>query len=197
VPRLAAHEQTTASRLEALYQKRWSDLPVGVDVVETVDWSGANTIILEPAGGHIQVSNENDQPHALEVVSHEASHLPMDRRDPVQEALEGTATSLGVELSADLWHMVLSYMTGEAVSEILDAAGEPGYTLMLDEIAARNRRWDGNRKLIAGVGPAYIQGTRPLTDAKADLVRALPQPEHPSKWQAGEAHGRTSAPVAD
>jgi hypothetical protein len=177
VPRLAAYEQTIASRLEALYQKRWTGLPIRVDVVETVDWSGANTIILEPGGGHILVSNENDLPHALEVVFHEASHLLMDRRDPVQEALEGAAKSLGVELPADLWHVVLFYMTGETVSEILDAAGEPGYTPMLDEIAARNRRWDGYRKLIAGVWPAYMQGTQPLTDAAADLVRALPQPE--------------------
>ncbi len=48
---LAIHEQQIARRLEQLYQKPWDGLPIRTDVVDTVSWSGADSIIREPAGG--------------------------------------------------------------------------------------------------------------------------------------------------
>jgi len=44
-PQLAADEEKIAARLEELYRKRWDGLPIPVDVVETVDWSGAARLI--------------------------------------------------------------------------------------------------------------------------------------------------------
>jgi len=41
--RLTADERNVAARLEQLQEKRWASLPVLVDVVETVNWSGANS----------------------------------------------------------------------------------------------------------------------------------------------------------
>ena len=66
--RLATDEQKIASRLEQLYGKRWNGLPIPVDVVETVNWSGANSIIRHPAGGHLLISNSYQGPAALEIV---------------------------------------------------------------------------------------------------------------------------------
>jgi hypothetical protein len=56
-PRLAADEQRTAARVEQLYQKRWERLPILVDVVETVDWSGANTSWADSGQGDILISS--------------------------------------------------------------------------------------------------------------------------------------------
>ena len=84
-------------RLGKLYQKRWSGLPITVHVVETVDWSGANTIILD-RGGHILISSEIHGLPALEILFHEASHLLMDRDDPVRKALDDAAHAAGVTL---------------------------------------------------------------------------------------------------
>lgn len=173
-PRLAAHEEAIARRLEALYEKRWSGLPIRVDVVETVDWSGANTIILDPAGGHILVSNSYRGPQTLEIVFHEASHLLMGPRDPVRQSLDAAARSAGVTLPRDLWHVVLFYMTGEVVHETLEKAGEAGYSPILYEIFERNSRWQSYRGPIEGSLPAYVNGSRSLAEAAADLVRALP-----------------------
>src|SRR5262245_50024465 len=92
-PQLAVNEQKVAARLEQLYQTRWTDLPIPVDVVQTVDFSGANTILGKPGTGHILIAIENELPYALEVVFHEASHILMYRNAPVQLALNQAASA--------------------------------------------------------------------------------------------------------
>jgi len=178
-PRLAAHEQRIAHRLEELYRKPWDGLPIPVDVVETVNWSGANSIIRSPAGGHLLISNSYQGPAALEIVFHEASHLLMDRDDPLRKALEAAASTLDVPLPGDLWHVVLFYTTGEAVRRILDDAGESGYTPVIYAIFDRNNKWARYRKAIESTWPAYMDGERSLSEAAADLIRALPEPGEP------------------
>ncbi len=49
-PRLAAHEEKIASSVERLFQKQWNGLPIRVDIVETVNWSGASSIPREIGG---------------------------------------------------------------------------------------------------------------------------------------------------
>jgi hypothetical protein len=71
--------QWTASRMEQLYQKRWKSVPMLVDVVETVNWSGANTSWSDAGQGDILISNSPQGTVAFEVLFHEASHLLMDR----------------------------------------------------------------------------------------------------------------------
>jgi SnoaL-like polyketide cyclase len=44
-PRLTADEQKIGPELEKLYRMKWTGLPIPVDVVETVDWSGASPSI--------------------------------------------------------------------------------------------------------------------------------------------------------
>jgi hypothetical protein len=179
-PRLAADEATIASRLEALYQKRWGVLPIPVDVVETVDWSGANSI-LHDGGGHLLISNAYAGAAALEVVFHEASHLLMDRDDPVQRALAGAAADAGVRLPRDLWHVVLFYTTGEVVRRVLAGEGTPDYTPIVYGIFARSREWNAFRAPLETRWQPYVDGTQSLPEAAIQLVEAVAaKPAQPS-----------------
>ena len=175
-PRLAADEQKIASRLEKLYRKSWNGLPIPVDIVETVDWSGANSIIRYPAGGHLMISSPSyPGPSALEVVFHEASHLLMDRNDPVQQALDKAAKAVDFRLPGDLWHVVLFYTTGEAVRRVLDDGGNPGYTPMVYAIMERGS-WGRYRKALDSAWRPYLDGKRDLSEAATSLIEALRKP---------------------
>jgi hypothetical protein len=176
--RLAAYEERVAPRLEQLYQKRWEGLPIPVDVVETVDWSGANSILRDPAGGHLLISNSNQGPAALEVVFHEASHLLMGRNAPLRQALDKAAKDVDFRLPGDLWHVVLFYTTGEAVRRILDDGGKPGYTPMVYQIFDRGA-WVGYRKALESAWRPYVDGERSLSEAAASLIDVLRKPEQP------------------
>ena len=169
---LDAHEEPIAPRLERLYGKRWQTLPIPVDVVETVDWSGANTIVREPAGGHILVSRENPESAGLEVVFHEASHILMRGGDPVRQALAAAARSAGFRLPNDAWHVVLFFTTGEVVRDTLDAGAASRYEPMLDAIFGRGA-WPGYRRPLEKAWRPYVKGDRTLADAAAALVDEL------------------------
>jgi hypothetical protein len=165
---LEEHEAAVAGRLAELYRMPLAGLPIRVDVVETVNWSGATTILLDPAGGHILTSRSERGPAALELIFHEASHTLMGRSHPLRRALAGAAESLDLPLPGDLWHAVLFYSTGDAVRRVLSEAGEPEYTPMLFEgglfarhHAALRRAWT-----------PYLDGERTLDEAALDLMRA-------------------------
>jgi hypothetical protein len=176
--RLTADEEKVASRLEQLYRIRWDGLPIPVDVVETVNWSGANSILRDAGGGHLLISNSYQGPAALEVVFHEASHLLMGRKDPLRQALDSASSAVGFSLPGDLWHVVLFYTTGEAVRRILDDEGKPGYTPMLYGVFERGT-WGDYRKALESAWRPYVDGERTLSDAAASLVEALRTPGKP------------------
>jgi hypothetical protein len=176
-PRLAAHEATIARRLQELYQKRWDGLPIQVDVVETVSWSGANSVFPPPAGGHLLISpSPSEGPAALEIVFHEASHGLALRGDPLMQALADAAAAAGVTSTGDLWHVALFHTTGEVVRRALAAAGEPDYTPMLAEIFERGD-WLRYRQAIESVWPVYLDGKHTLAEAAAALVEAFVESE--------------------
>lgn len=127
--RLERHDAAIAERLERWLGASWRELPIPVDVVETVGWSGANTI-----GGpetHIQITGEHPSYRgdaALEMVFHEASHeLLSPRGGPLMSEVRRLAGELGVEPHRALWHGLLFTAAGEAARQALAAAGEPGY----------------------------------------------------------------------
>jgi hypothetical protein len=189
--RLAAHEEAIAARLPQLYRKPWADLPIPVDVVETVDWSGANTILRDPNGGHVLIAIENENTAALEVVFHESSHLFMRRNDPLPQALETAASAAHWQLPGDLSHAVLFYTTGEAVRRVLEEAGERGYRPMVYGIYDRGT-WVGYREPIKVAWGPYVDGKRTLAAAAADLVDTLrkqaPPRAHDAQPKATPAH---------
>lgn len=171
-PRLAAHEEAIARRLQDLYQKRWDGLPIQVDVVETVSWSGANSVFPPPAGGHLLISNSYEGPAALEIVFHEASHGLALRGDPLMQALTDAAEAAGVPSTGDLWHVALFHIIGEVVRRALAEAGEPGYTPMLAKIFERGD-WLRYRPAVESALPGYLDGEQTLAEAAAALVEAF------------------------
>jgi hypothetical protein len=188
--RLAAYEEKIAPRLEQLYRQHWTGLPVPVDVVETVDWSGANTVFRDLGGGHILISTAYEGPSALEAVFHEASHLLMGRGAPIQKALVDAASAVEFHLPGDLWHVVLFYTTGEAVRHIFDGDGRPGYEPMLYGIFGRGG-WVEYREALETQWRPYVEGKRDLPDAAACLIDALRKPEdgspRPTRCAAGSS----------
>lgn len=177
-PRLAADEERIAARLEKLYQKRWEGPPILVDVVETVNWSGANTIFLDFGGGHILVSTSYQGPAALEVVFHEASHLMMGRGDPLRQALDRAAKAADVRLPGDLWHVIQFYTTGEIVRRVLEDRGESGYKPIVYGIYDRGT-WVEYRDLLEDTWRPYLDDKRKLRDVATSLIEALRKLEEP------------------
>jgi hypothetical protein len=178
-PRLAADEAKTAARLEQLYQTTWKTLPIIVDVVETVNWAGANTSFSDAGQGDILISNMPQGPSGFEVLFHESSHVLMQRSAPVQQALtkaakafEASEKPTDAKLPPDLWHLVLFYTTGEAVRPILDARGPAPYTPMLYEIFGRGS-WAEYRQALETAWRPYVDGTQSLDQAAANLVAAI------------------------
>ena len=171
-PRLAADEERTASRIEQLYQKQWKALPILVDVVETVDWSGANTSWSNSGQGDVLISSSPQGAAAFELIFHEASHILMDRGDPVRQALEDAAKAADFQLPDNLWHVVQFYTTGEAVRRILDERGPAGYTPMVYEIFGRGV-WVEYREAIENHWSPYVDGKQSLAEAAAHLIAAL------------------------
>lgn len=175
---LAADEQKLAPRLEQLYQSHWAGLPIPVDVVQTVDFSGANTILDKPGTGHILIAIENDAPYALEVVFHEASHILMGRNAPVRRALEKAAAAANFKLPGDLWHVVLFYTTGEAVRRLLIEEDKPEYKPMLYGIFDRGV-WVDYRSALESTWKPYVSGDKTLAEAAAALIDALQKQQRP------------------
>jgi hypothetical protein len=171
-PRLTKYEAKIAARLEQLYHKPFGGLPIQVDVVKTVSWSGANSVLLSPAGGHLLVSTDYHDESALEVVFHESSHVLMVRADPVWKALDDAARAASVEPFRDLWHVVLFYTTGETVRRVLADGGVASYEPMLYGIFARGA-WVEYREPVERAWRPYLDEKRSLSEAASDLIEAV------------------------
>jgi hypothetical protein len=178
-PRLLAVENGIGARLEALYRRSWAAERIPVDVVQTVDFSGANTILRDSGRGHVLIAVENPGRAALETVFHEASHILMGGGSPVRAALDDAAKAAGFPLPGDAWHVVLFYTTGEVVRDALAAGGGPTYTPMLYEIFERGT-WTDTRGPLEAAWRPYVEGKRTLPEAAADLIEALRKSKTPA-----------------
>ncbi|MEO8503900.1 MAG: hypothetical protein ABI609_08400 [Acidobacteriota bacterium] len=171
-PKLAASEAKLTHRLEQLYQATWKKLPVLVDLVETVDWSGANTSWSDAGQGDVLISSTVGGAPGFETLLHESSHVLMDRSNPVPVALAKAAKAADFKLPGDLWHVVLFYTTGEAVRPILDEGAATPYSPMLYEIFKRGS-WAEYREALEKEWLPYVQGKRSLDEAATALVAAV------------------------
>lgn len=174
MPVLADHEEAIGARLESLYDVTWHGLPMRIDIVSTAPDKGANTWILDP-GGHILISTAIERKHALETVFHEASHTLVApwRPDPLPAALADAAKTLGMDPPGTLWHAVMFYTTGNAIGEILDKAGKPGYTPYVDDNNLWTGSWAPYREPIETIWPAYMEGKSGLKESALALLKAI------------------------
>lgn len=170
-PLLEAHSRQLGEELPKLFQKPWSGLPFRVDVVEQVTLGG-NTATADSGQPHILVSSTNSDNQgaaALEVVFHEACHYLAQPGGPLSNALNAAATEAGVTLPPDVLHEVHFFIVGEAVRRSFERAGQP-YTPDLYRLKLFS---DGFRAAAARIWPPYIDGTRTLDEAAADLAAAV------------------------
>jgi len=175
-PLLAAHETTLGEQLPALFKVPWAGLPFRVDVVETDVPAGADSASPGFPTLHILVSSANSANQdraALEIVFHEASHFLSKPDSPLSTALAAAAKESGFTPPGGFVHQVHFFMTGETVRRVLARAGETSYTPYL---YANKLFSDRFRDAAARTWPAYMDGTRTLTDAARDLVRMLSEP---------------------
>lgn len=174
LPLLIEHESMLAGRLAEAFQTGWASLPIRVDVVETVDWTGANTIHLRPPSAHVLISSSNpgyQDAAALEMVFHEASHFLTGRDTPLRRALEDAVPrAAGNPFRGDLVHAVHFYMTGEIVRRRLHEAGIDYRPYMY---AQRLYRGSVFFQAVESTWPAYLDGETTLPDAARALVQAL------------------------
>lgn len=168
IPRLEQHEATIAGRLERLFGKAWRPGRIPVDVVETVSWSGANTIARHQT--HIQISSRNpgyQGDAALEMIFHEASHeLVSPNRCPISEALAVAAQAAGTAVPPDLWHGLLFVTVGEVARDTLAAAGDAGYVPYAEVQGVFKGRW---KPLLQPLQAAWL----PVVRGEAKQAQAL------------------------
>jgi hypothetical protein len=90
----------------------------------------------------------------------------------VRRALDKAAEDADFRLPGDLWHVVLFYTTGEAVRRVLSDKGESTYKPMLYGIYEKGA-WVDYRDLLEKTWRPYVEGKRSLSDAAADLIKAV------------------------
>jgi hypothetical protein len=177
-PLLAAHEAALGEQLPQLFQVPWVGLPFRVDVVETGVPAGGNSV--SPGGDttlHILVSSKHPDTQdraALEVVVHEASHALTTMSSPLSTALASAVKESGATLPRmDLLHAVHFAISGEVVRRAYAQSGGEPYTPYLYALKLFP---DQFREAAVRIWPAYIDGTRTMPEAVADLIRALAVP---------------------
>jgi len=171
---LARFEQPIAARLAELYQLSWSQRRLDIDIVSTVSWAGANSLFSDQDKGHILISSALQEPEALELVFHEASHGFMLRPSPLQDALNTAADNLGVPVPDGLWHVLLFVTTGESVRQAVVSSGAPDYDPMIVEIYGRSQ-WGSYANAVGEVWPRYLNGELTAVEAASEVISKIRQ----------------------
>jgi len=168
-PLLRTHANGVAEQLPKLFQTAWRNLPFRVDVVDYVGFANGNSASERSGRFHILVSSthaDSEGLAALELVFHEAAHYLAQPGGPLSNALNGAAKTAGVTLPRDILHQVHFFIAGEAVRRSFQRAGQ-SYTPYL---YAKRMFSEGFRNAVGRIWPAYIDGSRTLDEAAAELV---------------------------
>jgi hypothetical protein len=176
-PLLDRYETSLGEEFPRLFQTPWVGLPFRVDVMETAGFGGANAATTDSSMSHIRVSSTNRDTQAraaLESAFHEAAHALTTPGSPLAAALASAVKASGATLPRmDLVHAVHFFISGEAVRRAFARAGEAQYTPFLYALELFPDRF---RETAARIWPAYMDGTRTLTQAADEQVRALANP---------------------
>lgn len=183
-PLLAQHEKPLSERLGVLYGRKLP-LPLPVDVVSYVGFSGADSV-GDP--DHLLISSVvpgNQGYAALEVVFHEASHTVfgpgLDGR--LWTELEAAAKADGTPLAPNFWHAMLFYTTGGAVKARLAERGID-YDQFLYSQHLFERAWPAYRPALERVWQPYVDGRVPMAQAVQQIVKAPLLPDRGDAYVA-------------
>lgn len=180
-PLLARHEATLGEQLPRLFQVPWAGLPYRLDIVETGVSFGANAADTGNGTQHLLVSSKHRDTQdraALEVVFHEASHALATMGSPLDRALASAVKESGVAPPRmPLLHAVHFAISGEAVRRAFAQTGGDPYTPWLYSLKMFGEQFSD---VAARIWPDYVDGTRTMTQAAQETVRALATPARPN-----------------
>jgi hypothetical protein len=185
-----------AQRLADIYEAKWPNYKIRVDVCARANWAGAYTTV-DPLRVTISSTDPGNQGDAaLEVLFHEASH---GIAEPVQNAIARECRQRGKPIPRDLWHALIFYTTGEVVKPLLSGNGSaapqaahrgsdpahpdrPTGTTDNDKdeyvpYAVRQglyeRGWNDYLQVLTRFWQPYLDGTASFDDAIARMVSSL------------------------
>jgi hypothetical protein len=188
-------------RLADIYQTRWPNEKIRVDVSAVANAAGAYTT-LDPLRVTIASTDPRNQgAAALEVLFHEASH---GIATPVELAIARECRQRDKPIPRDLWHALIFYTTGEVIKPLMDAQDDapenapaqngvkPGgsssngapdanshssqgaeYTPYAKREGLYQRGWENYLTLLTRYWQPYLEGRATFDDAIARMVSAL------------------------
>jgi hypothetical protein len=188
-------------RLADIYQTRWPQEKIRVDVSAVANAAGAYTT-LDPLRVTIASTDSRNQGSAaLEVLFHEASH---GIATPVEQAIARECRQRDKPIPRDLWHALIFYTTGEVIKPLIDPQADaaeitgahngtmPGgsssshpldanihtpqdaeYTPYAKREGLYQRGWESYLALLTRYWQPYLEGRATFDDAIAHMVSAL------------------------
>lgn len=180
-----------SQRLADIYQAKWPNYKIRVDVSARANWAGAYTT-LDPLRVTISSTDAGNQGDAaLEVLFHEASH---GIAEPVESAIARECRQRDKPIPRDLWHALIFYTTGEVVKPVLsastttptehhgsdpahpdrpDASRKDQYIPYALREGLYERGWNNYLQLLTRFWQPYLDGSATFDDAIARMVSSL------------------------
>ena len=174
-----------SERLADIYQTRWPQGKIRVDVVGYANWAGAYTTVDPLRVTISSLDSRNQGPQALEVLFHEGSH---GIAEAVQRAIIRECRQRDKPIPRDLWHALVFYTTGEVIRTVLTSSstssspsrGEKGsdgassgYNTYAFREGLYQRGWKSYLELLQRFWQPYLDGKATFDDAIARMVSSL------------------------
>jgi hypothetical protein len=174
-----------SERLADIYQTRWPQGKIRVDVVAYANWAGAYTTVDPLRVTISSLDSRNQGPQALEVLFHEGSH---GIAEAVQRAIIRECRQRDKPIPRDLWHALVFYTTGEVIRTVLTSSpasssasrgdkGGSGVVSDYSSYAVREglyqRGWKNYLELLQRFWQPYLDGKATFDDAIARMVSSL------------------------
>jgi hypothetical protein len=173
-------------RLADIYQTRWPNEKIRVDVTAVANGTGAYTT-LDPLRVTIASNDARNQGGAaLEILFHEASH---GIATPVEQAIARECRQRDKPIPRDLWHALIFYTTGEVIKPLMAAENDAGapsgpggsngslasseYTPYAKREGLYQRGWESYLDILTRYWQPYLDGRVTFDDAIAHMVSAL------------------------
>lgn len=172
-----------SERLADIYQTRWPQGKIRVDVVAYANWAGAYTTVDPLRVTISSLDSRNQGPQALEVLFHEGSH---GIAEAVQRAIIRECRQRDKPIPRDLWHALVFYTTGEVIRTVLTSPsasasrGEKGGSSAVSDYSTYavreglyQRGWKNYLELLQRFWQPYLDGKATFDDTIARMVSSL------------------------